>query len=127
MDPTASVHQILCKSRRIVTEALAIIKHVFGEESMSRTRVFEWHSRFRTDQKSHAIEKQSQEHTLNFLWHHGDCSQTILPGRSNSPVTFYGDCVNMCEDFAPNFGNKGTGCCIMTAHRFTLPFSPGNY
>jgi hypothetical protein len=42
-------------------------------------------------------------------------------------VTLYGDCVKMCEDFAPNFGNKGTGCCIMTTHRLTLPFPPGNF
>jgi hypothetical protein len=33
----------------------------------------------------------------------------------------------MCEDFAPNFGNEKTGCCIMTMHRLTLPFSPGNF
>jgi hypothetical protein len=36
---------------------------------------------------------------------------------------FYGDCVNMCEDFATNFGDKETGCCI-TTHHLTLPFSP---
>jgi hypothetical protein len=28
---------------------------------------------------------------------------------------------------APNFGDKRTGCYIMTAHRLTLPFSPGNF
>jgi hypothetical protein len=37
-------------------------------------------------------------------------------------VTFYGDCARMCEDFAMNFGEKGTGCCIMTTHRLTLPY-----
>jgi hypothetical protein len=25
---------------------------------------------------------------------------------SHATVTFYGDCVKMCEDFAPNFGDK---------------------
>jgi hypothetical protein len=25
-------------------------------------------------------------------------------------VAFYGDCMKTCKDFAPNFGNKGTGC-----------------
>jgi hypothetical protein len=29
----------------------------------------------------------------------------------------------MCEDFAPNFGDKITGYCITTTHRLTLPFS----
>jgi hypothetical protein len=41
-------------------------------------------------------------------------------------VTFYGDCVKMCEDFALNFDDKRTGCCITVMHRFTLPFSLGN-
>jgi hypothetical protein len=35
--------------------------------------------------------------------------------------------VKMCEDFAPNFDDKITGCCITTTHRLTLPFSPGNF
>jgi hypothetical protein len=25
----------------------------------------------------------------------------------------------MCEDFAANFGDKRTGCCITTTHRLT--------
>jgi hypothetical protein len=41
-------------------------------------------------------------------------------------MTFYGDCVKMCKDFAPNFGNKRTGCSITTMHRLTLPFPLGN-
>jgi hypothetical protein len=32
----------------------------------------------------------------------------------------------MCKDFAPNFGDKRTGCCILTTPP-TLPFSPGNF
>jgi hypothetical protein len=38
---------------------------------------------------------------------------------------FYGDCMKVCEDVAPNFGNKRTGCCIMTTHHLTLSFLPG--
>jgi hypothetical protein len=48
----------------------------------------------------------------------------VLAGQT---VNFTYDCVNMCEDFAPNFGVKRTGCCITTAHRLTLPSSPGNF
>jgi hypothetical protein len=33
----------------------------------------------------------------------------------------------MCEDFAPEFGNTGTGCSMTTTHRLTLPFSSGNF
>jgi hypothetical protein len=29
-------------------------------------------------------------------------------------MTLYGDCVKICEDFLPNFGDKGTGSCITT-------------
>jgi hypothetical protein len=32
------------------TETLAMIRQTFGEESMSRTQVFEWHARFRANQ-----------------------------------------------------------------------------
>jgi hypothetical protein len=46
---------------------------------------------------------------------------------AHTTVAFYGDRVKICEEFAPNFGNKRTGCCIMTTHCLTLPFSPGNF
>jgi hypothetical protein len=39
----------------------------------------------------------------------------ILAGQTVSSayyVTFYGDCMKMCEDFGLNFGDKRTGCCI---------------
>jgi hypothetical protein len=45
---------------------------------------------------------------------------------SHNTVTIYGDCMKMCEDFAPNFGEKRTGC-FMATHRGTLPFSPKNF
>jgi hypothetical protein len=42
-------------------------------------------------------------------------------------VTFLDDCMRTCEDFALNFFDKRTNCCITTTHHLTLPFSPGNY
>jgi hypothetical protein len=38
-----------------------------------------------------------------------------------------GECMKILEDFAPNFGDKGTGCCITTTHSLTLTFTPGNF
>jgi hypothetical protein len=49
--------------------------------------------------------------------------ELVLQAKQSIPhttVTFYGDCVKMCEDFAPNFGDKITGCYIMTKHHLTL-------
>jgi hypothetical protein len=52
----------------------------------------------------------------------------FLAGQSIpcTAVIFYGDCMKIYKDFAPNFGNKRTGCCIMTTHHLKLPFSPGS-
>jgi hypothetical protein len=41
-------------------------------------------------------------------------------------MEFYGDYVKMCKDFAPNSGDKKTGCCIRSTHCLTFPFSQGN-
>jgi hypothetical protein len=49
--------------------------------------------------------------------------QSIL----HTTVTFYGSYMKICEDFAPNVGNKRTGYCIMTMHHLSLPFPPGNF
>jgi hypothetical protein len=48
----------------------------------------------------------------------------ILAGKSilHTTVTFYGECVKMCKDIAPNFGNKRTGHCITTTYCLALPF-----
>jgi hypothetical protein len=38
----------------------------------------------------------------------------------HTTLMFYSDCVKMCEDFDPNFGDEGTGCCITTTLCLTL-------
>jgi hypothetical protein len=67
MDRIKEQHQILCEARKSATETLAMIRQAFGEESMSRKRVFEWHSQFRADIKKETAEGQSQEHAHHFL------------------------------------------------------------
>jgi hypothetical protein len=54
----------------------------------------------------------------------------VLAGQTVNSA-YYSDVLRrlleMCEDFTPNFGDKGTGCCMKTIHHLTLPFSPGNF
>jgi hypothetical protein len=42
----------------------------------------------------------------------------------HTTMTLYGDCVKMCKEFVPKFGDKRTGCCIT---KMQLPFSLGNF
>jgi hypothetical protein len=35
-------------------------------------------------------------------------------------MTLYRDCMKMCEDFSPNFGDERTGFCSTIPHRLTL-------
>jgi hypothetical protein len=42
-------------------------------------------------------------------------------------VTFYRDCVKMCEDYAANFGDRRTGYYITTTYLLTLHFPRGNF
>jgi hypothetical protein len=39
---------------------------------------------------------------------------------SHTTSTFYIDWVKMCEEFAPKFGDKRTGCCITTTHTHAM-------
>jgi hypothetical protein len=82
-------------------------------------------------EKGDTDEEQGQEHAHNFLLHQKDITEnSSWQSKQSVPhtaVTFYGDCLKICEDFAPNFGDKRTGCYVMTTHRLTLQFSLGNF
>jgi hypothetical protein len=53
--------------------------------------------------------------TKNSSWH----AKRSIP---HTVVTFYGDCVKMCDDFAQKFGDKTIDCCNTTMLHLTLPF-----
>jgi hypothetical protein len=73
MDPTATVHQVLCKSP-------AIIRQVLGEESVSHMRKV-WLAK---TGKGETHEEQSQERGHQVLRRERDWSQEIHRGRPHS-------------------------------------------
>jgi hypothetical protein len=66
---------------KIEMETPAVIRQAFGEESLSRTWKVQNSPKPKKGEKG---EVQSQEHAHHFLWHRGDYSQRIRPGRPNS-------------------------------------------
>jgi hypothetical protein len=65
MDPTASVHQSLCKFCKSETETVPMIREAFGEESMSqgdKATIFPLEeSKLTVTEKGETGEEQSQE------------------------------------------------------------------
>jgi hypothetical protein len=51
----------------------------------------------------------------------------VLAGQSvlHAIVTFYGDCMKMCKDFALNFGNERTGGCFTMNSHIHILFHQG--
>jgi hypothetical protein len=55
--------------------------------------------------------------------------QFVLEDQTVNSAHFcnvYGDCVKMCEDFAPNFGDKKLAVAFTTTHSLMLPLPPGD-
>jgi hypothetical protein len=106
---------------------LAMIRQSFGEVSISCTRKVQTHPRpkkaRRGTTKSRACLSFSLISGLLFTRNPSWQAKQSIP---HTTVTFYGDSVKMREDIASNFGDKRTGCCIMTTHRLTHLLSPGN-
>jgi hypothetical protein len=108
------------------TETQAMVRQAFREGSISRSLKGQTHRhrkrRDRWTANSRACSSSSLTSrrllTKNSCWH---------AKHPYGTVTFYCDCVKMCEDFAANFGDKRTCCCIASTHHQTLPFSPGNF
>jgi hypothetical protein len=77
-DLTAIVYQSLGKS---ATETLAMTRQAFGEESTSRTRKVQTHRDWR---RARLVRSKIKGMLIAFLWHKGDRSQRIRPGRPNN-------------------------------------------
>jgi hypothetical protein len=106
-----------------MTETVAMIRQAFGEEILSRARKIRKNAR-------QAKNKIKSMLIIFFVIKEIVHKEFILAGlivMSLTTVTFYGDCVKMCESFASNFGDKTTGCCVTTTRRLTLPFSLGSF
>jgi hypothetical protein len=105
------------------TEPLAMITEAFEEASMSRTREVQSQ---RDWKKTRWVKSKDNSMLIIFFDIKGivrkSSSGQTSHSVSHTTVTFYGDCMKMCKDFDPNFGDKRTGCCITTTHRLTGEF-----
>jgi hypothetical protein len=83
-------------------------------------------SKLTETEKGETGEGQSQEHFHHYLWH----QEYVLAGQTANSA-YYCDVLRQLYEnvrrLLPELWHKRTGCCIMTTHRLTLPFSPGNF
>jgi hypothetical protein len=119
---------ILCKSWKSVVVTMIMIRQAFGEESMSRTLMFELESpNALRSRKLRQVKSKVKSMLIIFF-----VVEVIIQKNSSwqakqsfihTTVMFYGDCVKLCNDFTPNFGEKllAVASC---QHTF---FSPGNF
>jgi hypothetical protein len=69
------------------TESLTMIRQAFGKESMSRSWVFEWYARFRTNRQARPVKSKVRNILIISFDVKGNVPRTT--------VTFYDDCVKM--------------------------------
>jgi hypothetical protein len=81
-------------------------RQAFGEECMRHTLVFEWHARIRADRKRwDSWRAKSRTRSSFFFTSRGlfikNSSWWAKQSIPHTTVTFYGNCMKMCEDVAP--------------------------
>jgi hypothetical protein len=111
------------------TETLETIIQAFGEGNLGRTWTFNTH---RDRNRAETGEEQSSRACSSpSLKIKGTADKEFVLADPTVNSAYYSDVlrrqrVKICEDFAPNFGDKRTGCCITTTHRLTFSFPSGN-
>jgi hypothetical protein len=75
--------------------------------------------------------EQSQEHAHQFLWHQGESSQIIRPGRLTANSAYYCAVLQrlekICEDFEPTLAAKELAVVSQQITVSHFHFSPGNF
>jgi hypothetical protein len=121
--------QVLEKS----TRDAEMLRRMFAEESMTCTWVFEWKSPNSWWSRKERQVNSEVESMLIILFDikvmiiHREFVMAGQKVNSTYYCDFCSDYLIMYEDFTLNFGDKRTGCCIMTTHCLSLPFSQGNF
>jgi hypothetical protein len=107
------------------TDTLAMLRQVFEEDIMRRTWKVKTHRDRKRRDRWRAKSRACSSFYLTSRWLFiRNTSWQAKQSIPHTTVTSYGDCVNICEIFAPppplNFGDKSTGCCITTKHHLTF-------
>jgi hypothetical protein len=74
-------------------------------------------SKLMETKKWETCEEQSEEMLIIFFDMELFTKNSSWQAKQSIPhvtLTFYSECMKVCEDFTLNFGNKRAGCCITT-------------
>jgi hypothetical protein len=127
MDPTKEQHHILFQSQKICDEdpgndqtRFQGRKHELYTESPNSPR----------PKKARQVQSKVSSILIIFFDIKGIVyKEFVLTGQTVNSAYYCNVLWQLRENlrgFAWNFGYKRIGCCIMTTHCLTLPFSPGN-
>jgi transposase len=118
------------------TETLTMIQQAFGDQSLSRERVFQWHARFKTGRTSVDDDKQRGRATSCTTPETVKQIQELVRQDRRRTIHNIVDEVGIgygtrqrcvTEELAPNFGENRPGCFTMTTPPLTLLSSPSSF